>query len=182
MALAEVGGAVAARHSPPATHTTPGARQRVLVERGPLRRGGDRTALSGSARALMQPHPGGVTRPSSTSSPGVPRRRRATSTSPTTPQRRGSDNRESPSEGLLRGFHAVRYQASKPDIGAGHIAVNAIPGPKPVSGVANSLVGVGVPCSADQIVPPHPFRPTATVADGELHCADPVRAESGAQQ
>lgn len=69
MALAEVGGAVAARHSPPATHTTPGARQRVLVERGPLRRGGDRTALSGSARALMQPHPGGVTRPSSTSSP-----------------------------------------------------------------------------------------------------------------
>src|SRR5690606_15644038 len=105
-------------------------------------------------------------------------RRRAASASPSP----GFRQRRKPLRTLLRGFTWVRRQASKPDIGAGHIAVTAIPGPTPVSGVANSLVGVGVPCSADQIVPPHPFRPTATVADGELHCADPVRTESGAQQ
>src|SRR5690606_8304734 len=98
------------------------------------------------------------------------------------PSAPGSDNRESPSEGLLRGFHAVRDQASKPDISAGHIAVTAIPGPKPVSGLANSLVGVGVPCSADQIVPPQSLRTAATVPDGELLRAELVRSQSSAQQ
>src|SRR5690606_31977806 len=159
--------------------------------RTPLSNGADTVrSQAGYYPTCSQPNPAAATntlvdveRPGKLSGP----RRRRASTSPTpstTPalQRAptpGSDNRESPSEGLLRGFHAVRRQASKPDIGAGHIAVTAIPGPKPISGVANSLVGVGVPCSADQIVPPHPFRTAATVADGELHGADPVRAESG---
>ena len=45
----------------------------------------------------------------------------------------GSDNSKSPSGTLLRGFYAVRDQASKPDTSAGQVAVSAIPGPKPVS-------------------------------------------------
>ena len=95
----------------------------------------------------------------------------------------GSDNGESPSGALLRGFTWVRRQATKPDTSAGQAAVSAIPDPKPVSGGANSpTVAAGVLCSADQIVPPQSLRTAATVSDIELHGADPVRSQSRAQQ
>ena len=105
-------------------------------------------------------------------------RRRAASASPNP----GFRQQQKPLRTLLRGFYAVRHQASKPDISAGQVAVSAIPGPKPVSGLVNSpTVAAGVLCRAKGI-PPDPLRPTATVADVELFGAYPVRAERGSQQ
>lgn len=73
-------------------------------------------------------------------------------------------------------------QFPKPDTSAGHVAARVIPGPKPVSALANSLAAAtGVLCSAKGI-PPQPLRAPATVPNVELFGADPVRSQSRAQQ
>src|SRR5690606_21557872 len=61
--------------------------------------------------------------------PGVPRRRRrrCSATNP------GFRQQRSPPDMGLKGFTWVQNQFPKPDTSAGHIAVTAIPGPKPVS-------------------------------------------------
>lgn len=144
----------------------------------PGRRAQDRAAENTTP---SNPTPVASLIPSSTSSPST-----STTTLVDEPLQRppipGSDNSKSPSGALLRGFYAVRDQASKPDTSAGQVAVSAIPGPKPVSGLVNSpTVAAGVLCRAKGI-PPDPLRTTATVADVELFGAYPVRAERGSQQ
>lgn len=82
----------------------------------------------------------------------------------------------------LKGFTWVQNQFPKPDTSAGHVAARAIPEPKPVSTLANSLTAATGVLRSAKGIPPQAFRTAATVSDIELLSADPVRSQSRAQQ
>src|SRR5690606_19710830 len=144
-------------------------------------------AISASPPLQANPHHPRRRRATGEPTPSTSRSRRApppstTSSRLSAPPNPGFRQQRSPPDMGLKGFTWVQNQFPKPDTSAGHVAARVIPGPKPVSTLANSLAAAtGVLCSAKGI-PPQSLRATATVPDVELFGADPVRAESGTQQ
>src|SRR5690554_2037811 len=99
-----------------------------------------------------------------------------------TPSAPGFRQQRCPPDVGLRGITWVQNQFPKPDISAGHMTVAAIPGPKPVSGLANSLTAATGVLGSAKGIPPQAFRTATALSDVELFGADPVWPECGTQQ